>query len=104
MIFSPRSDEQGCKVGAFALISKLDASEAFIEANRLRRILLSRKMNRASKIIVPSDGAARQNFTINFLSHARNVLSRAQMKSWDGEALETVNYCAFLQRGLIGAC
>jgi hypothetical protein len=103
MIFSPRSDQQGCKVGAFALISKLDASEAFIEANRLRRILLSRKMNRASKIIVRSDAQPAKISLLIFLSHARNVLSRVN-ESWAGKALETVNYCAFLQRGLIGAC
>jgi hypothetical protein len=76
MIFSPRSDQQGCKVGAFALISKLDASEAFIEANRLRRILLSRKMNRASKIIGRS---VAKILLLIFLSHARNVLSRVPM-------------------------
>jgi hypothetical protein len=81
MIFSPRSDQQGCKVGAFALISKLDASEAFIEANRLRRILLSRKMNRASKIIVLSDGAARQNFTINFFK-SRQELNPGLGRHW----------------------
>jgi hypothetical protein len=33
-----------------------------------------------------------------------HYLSRVQMKSWAGKALETVNCCAFLQRGLIGAC
>jgi hypothetical protein len=31
-------------------------------------------------------------------------LSRVQMKSWAGKALETVNCCAFLKRRLIGAC
>jgi hypothetical protein len=30
-------------------------------------------------------------------------LSRVQIKSWAGEALETVN-CFFLKRRLIGAC
>jgi hypothetical protein len=30
-------------------------------------------------------------------------LSRVQMKSWAGKALETVNCCAFLKRRLIGA-
>jgi hypothetical protein len=30
-------------------------------------------------------------------------LSRVQMKSSAGKALKTVNCCAFLQRGLIGA-
>jgi hypothetical protein len=29
-------------------------------------------------------------------------ISCVQMKSWAGEALETVNCCAFLQRRLIG--
>jgi hypothetical protein len=32
------------------------------------------------------------------------LLSRVQMKSWAGKALETVNCCAFLKRRLIGAC
>jgi hypothetical protein len=35
------------------------------------------------------------------------VVSRVQMKSWAGKALElleTVNCCAFLKRRLIGAC
>jgi hypothetical protein len=31
-------------------------------------------------------------------------ISRVQMKSWAGKALETVNCCAFLKRRLIGAC
>jgi hypothetical protein len=31
-------------------------------------------------------------------------ISRVQMKSWTGKALETVNCCAFLKRRLIGAC
>jgi hypothetical protein len=31
-------------------------------------------------------------------------ISRVQMKSWVGKALETVNCCAFLKRRLIGAC
>jgi hypothetical protein len=31
-------------------------------------------------------------------------LSRVQMKSWAGEALETVNCYVFLKRRLIGAC
>jgi hypothetical protein len=30
-------------------------------------------------------------------------LSRVQIKSWSGKALETVNCCAFLKRRLIGA-
>jgi hypothetical protein len=30
-------------------------------------------------------------------------LSRVQIKSWAGKALETVNYCAFLKRTLIAA-
>jgi hypothetical protein len=45
-----------------------------------------------------------------FLSHVeRNLIfyqeqiSGVQMKSWAGEALETVNCCAFLKRRLIGA-
>jgi hypothetical protein len=33
-----------------------------------------------------------------------HILSRVQMKSWAGKALETVNCCAFLKRRLIGAC
>jgi hypothetical protein len=32
------------------------------------------------------------------------VTIKFQMKSWAGEALETVNCCAFLQRRLIGGC
>jgi hypothetical protein len=32
------------------------------------------------------------------------LLSRVQMKSWAGKALETVNCCAFLKRRLFGAC
>jgi hypothetical protein len=32
------------------------------------------------------------------------LISRVQMKSWAGKALETVNCCAFLKRRLIGAC
>jgi hypothetical protein len=31
-------------------------------------------------------------------------ISRVQMKSWAGKALEIVNCCAFLKRRLIGAC
>jgi hypothetical protein len=31
------------------------------------------------------------------------LVSRAQMKSWAGKALETVNCCTFLKRRLIGA-
>jgi hypothetical protein len=31
-------------------------------------------------------------------------ISRVQMKSWAGKALETVNCYAFLERKLIGAC
>jgi hypothetical protein len=31
-------------------------------------------------------------------------ISRVQMKSWAGEALETVNCCTFLKRRLIGSC
>jgi hypothetical protein len=31
-------------------------------------------------------------------------VSRVQMKSWAGKALETVTNCAFLKRRLIGAC
>jgi hypothetical protein len=34
----------------------------------------------------------------------RQNISRVQMKSWAGKALETVNCCAFLKRRLIGAC
>jgi hypothetical protein len=37
----------------------------------------------------------------NFLA---GIVSGVQMKSWAGEALETVNCCAFLKRRLIGAC
>jgi hypothetical protein len=32
------------------------------------------------------------------------ILSRVQMKSWAGEAWETVNCCAFLKSRLIGVC
>jgi hypothetical protein len=31
-------------------------------------------------------------------------ISRVQMKSWAGKALETVNCYVFLERKLIGAC
>jgi hypothetical protein len=31
-------------------------------------------------------------------------ISRVQMKSWVGKALETVNCCTFLKRRLIGVC
>jgi hypothetical protein len=34
--------------------------------------------------------------TMDFLRH----ISRVQMKSWTGKALETVNSCAFLKRRL----
>jgi hypothetical protein len=40
------------------------------------------------------------NTTIIF----EHFVSRVQMKSWTGKALETVNCCAFLKRRLIGAC
>jgi hypothetical protein len=36
-----------------------------------------------------------------YLLNAYNM--RVQIKSWAGKALETVNYCAFLKRRLIGA-
>jgi hypothetical protein len=32
------------------------------------------------------------------------IISRVQIKSWAGKALETVNCCDFLKRRLIGAC
>jgi hypothetical protein len=32
------------------------------------------------------------------------LVSRVQMKSWAGKALETVNCCAFLKSKLIGVC
>jgi hypothetical protein len=34
----------------------------------------------------------------------KQKISRVQMKSWAGKALETVNCCDFLKRKLIGAC
>jgi hypothetical protein len=41
-------------------------------------------------------------FSILFILHY--IISRIQMKSRAGEALETVNCCAFLKRRLTGAC
>jgi hypothetical protein len=34
--------------------------------------------------------------------HSTLEISRVQMKSWAGKALETVNCCTFLKRRLIG--
>jgi hypothetical protein len=41
-----------------------------------------------------------------YFEHLSLNLSRVQMKSWAGKALdmETVNCCAFLKHRLIGAC
>jgi hypothetical protein len=39
-----------------------------------------------------------------FVIENMKVISRVQIKSWAGKALETVNCCAFLKRRLIGAC
>jgi metal-responsive CopG/Arc/MetJ family transcriptional regulator len=50
------------------------------------------------------------SYIVAILGHSHfespNILSisRVQMKSWAGQALETVNCCAFLKRRLIGAC
>jgi hypothetical protein len=38
------------------------------------------------------------------INYSHKIVSRVQMKSWAGKALETVNYCAFLKRRLIRAC
>jgi hypothetical protein len=35
---------------------------------------------------------------VNLLGRAKTIVSRVQMKSWAGKALETVNCCAFLKR------
>jgi hypothetical protein len=43
-------------------------------------------------------GKTKENFSIV------GVISRVQMKSWAGKALETVNCCAFLKRRLMGVC
>jgi hypothetical protein len=32
------------------------------------------------------------------------LISRVQMKSWAGKALESFNCCAFLKHRIIGAC
>jgi hypothetical protein len=43
-------------------------------------------------------------FIANRLSHCwSRCISRVQMKSWAGKALETVNCCAFLKRSLLTA-
>jgi hypothetical protein len=42
------------------------------------------------------------NITFRCNCQQRNILSRVQMKSWAGKALETVNCCDFLKRRLIG--
>jgi hypothetical protein len=37
------------------------------------------------------------SFKYYLLEKITTIISRVQMKSWAGKALETVNYCAFLK-------
>jgi hypothetical protein len=48
----------------------------------------------------------RNLFLLHYVFYKKKIdtISRVQMKSWAGEALETVSCCAFLKRRLIGAC
>jgi hypothetical protein len=48
---------------------------------------------------------AAQEYAVRFPNREHPAkISRVQMKPWAGEALETVNCCAFLKRRLIGVC